>query len=205
MVLGTLSFAVLAHACGSVANEGDGDTGSGIDGDLSPEEQRRLRRARRNKRVEIDQQIDSTIAYMLDAIPRTEDYIARSLGMLVIPTVTKVGFFVGGSGGEGGLRINGETVGYYSAAEASLGLQVGVGQYSHVLFFMTEAALHKFRTSRGWALGTEVGGAMLTESDFVGTSTITRRAEVIGLNFGGQGAIVGASARGMKYTRLEDY
>jgi len=171
---------------------------------LSPEERRRLHRARVNKRAEIDRQIDSVINYMLDTIPQTEDYIARSVGMLVIPTITKVGLFIGGSGGEGALRIDNRTVGYYSAAQVSFGLQLGAGQFSHILFFMTESALQNFQASRGWALGAQVEAAMLTQSDFTGTSTISRTAEVIGLNLGGQGAILGASVKGIKYTRLDD-
>ncbi len=193
---GLASAASLALAGGPLADT----AGAG----LSPEEQRRLHRALVNKRIEIDRQIDSVINYMLDTYPQTEDYIVRSVGMLVIPTITKVGLFLGGSGGEGALRVANETVGYYSAAQVSFGLQLGAGQFSHILFFMTEAALQRFQTSKGWALGAEVEVAMLTQSDFAGGSTISRTAEVIGLNLGGQGAILGASIKGIKYTRLED-
>ncbi len=76
--------------------------------------------------------------------------------MLVMPLVTEAGFGLGGSYGRGALRVGGTTVDYYSATQASFGLQIGAQQYAHVLFFMTEEALSEFRRSYGWAAGADL-------------------------------------------------
>jgi lipid-binding SYLF domain-containing protein len=62
--------------------------------------------------------------------------------MLVMPLLTEAGLLtLGGSYGRGALVINDITVDYYSATKASVGVQLGAQQYSHVLFFMTPEAL----------------------------------------------------------------
>ena len=66
------------------------------------------------------------------------------------------GFGFGVGYGRGALLINEATVDYYSAANASYGLQIGASQYAHVLFFMTENALNEFRNSSGWSAGGDI-------------------------------------------------
>ena len=86
-------------------------------------------------------------------VPGAQDLYNRSNGVLIMPEVTKAGLIVGGAYGEGALLINGNTVGYYSVAAASIGFQIGVQQTKHALFFLTQAALEKFRRADGWELG----------------------------------------------------
>lgn len=189
-------------AAGVMAVAGIGSAQTENVDELDAEERRRLRNARIAKREEIDRQVDSVIAYMLDAIPRTEDYMARAEGMLVIPVITKMGLFLGGAGGEGALRIRNETVDYYSAGQVSFGLQIGAGQYSHILFFLTPEALEGFMDSSGWSVGAQVEAAIMTEADFHGADTISKDVDVVGLVLGQQGAVIGASIKGMKYSKL---
>ena len=185
----------------ALANRSHAQSGNGAD--LDPEERKRLRRARIAKRADIDRQVDSLVAFMLESLPRTEDYMARAEGMLVIPVITKVGLLFGGAAGEGALRIRNQTVDYYSAGQVSVGLQLGAGQYSHVLFFLSPEALEDFQSSSGWSIGAQVEAAIMDESEFVGIDSISDDVEVVGLVLGQQGAIIGASISGMKYSLLD--
>jgi lipid-binding SYLF domain-containing protein len=99
------------------------------------------------------------------------------------------------------LRINGVTVDYYSATRATLGLQIGAQQYAHALFFMTDGALASFRRGNGWAAGADVRYATPQEGGSIGKET-TELDPVIGLVFGQQGLIAGATLSGVKYSRI---
>ncbi len=44
----------------------------------------------------------------------------KALAVLVFPKIVKVGFLLGGAYGEGALRQNGRTLGYYNSAAASV-------------------------------------------------------------------------------------
>lgn len=156
----------------------------------------------KDKFLEIERKVDSSLLFLLENIPNTEDLMVRAKGMLVIPTVTKASFVIGGSYGEGALRVGEKTLEYYSSAQFNYGLQLGAQQYSHVLFFMTDQALSKFYNSDGFKLGANAEAAIIKESDFIGIDTINVNSDVVGVVFGQKGLILGASLEGTKYTRL---
>ncbi|ADO42214.1 twin-arginine translocation pathway signal sequence domain protein, putative [Ketogulonicigenium vulgare Y25] len=152
--------------------------------------------------AEIDARADSTIQYMLQAYPGTQDLMNRSAGMLVMPVISELGLGFGGSYGRGALRIHQTTVDYYSAASASAGFQIGAQQFSHVLFFMTQDALGQFRTGYGWAAGADVEYAIAENGDMLRTDTTTSSAPVIAVVFAQSGLRVGATIEGTKYSRI---
>lgn len=150
----------------------------------------------------VDQRVDATLNYLYSTYPATQDLRDKSTGMLVMPLVTEAGFGVGGSYGRGALRVQNATVDYYSAAQASIGLQIGAQQYAHVLFFMTEDALSDFRTSPGWAAGADIEYAINDRGGNLSAETTTSLSPVIAVVFGQAGLIAGASVEGTKYTRI---
>jgi lipid-binding SYLF domain-containing protein len=154
-----------------------------------------------NGAAQIDARVDATRDYLFGRYPGTRDLAAKSLGVLYMPLVTEVGFGIGGGYGRGALRINGVTVDYYSATRATLGLQIGAQQYAHALFFMTDGALASFRRGNGWAAGADVRYATPQEGGSIGKET-TELDPVIGLVFGQQGLIAGATLSGVKYSRI---
>lgn len=154
-----------------------------------------------NGAARIDARVQATRDYLFDRYPGTRDLEAKSKGVLYIPLVTEAGFGVGGSYGQGALVINGATVDYYSATRATFGLQIGAQQYAHALFFMTDEALEEFRRSSGWAAGADVTYATPEQGGSLGTST-TEIQPVIGMIFGQQGLIAGATLAGVKYSRI---
>ena len=150
----------------------------------------------------IDARVQSTMNYLYSAFPGTEQLRRKSAGVLVMPLMTKAALGAGGAYGRGALLVNDTTVYYYSAAQASLGFQIGAQQYAHALFFMTNDALYNFRTSPGWEAGGDIEYALRDRGGNLTATTLTSTAPVIGLIFGQAGLMAGASVDGTKYTRI---
>lgn len=150
----------------------------------------------------IDQRVDATRSFLFSTYPNASDLADKAAGILYMPVVTKAGLGVGGSYGQGALRVDDITVDYYSALQANIGLQIGAQQYSHALMFMTEDALQEFRTSRGWSVGADAEYALNDKGENLSAETLTARAPVIALVFGQAGLIVGATLEGSKYNRI---
>ncbi|NJM82461.1 MAG: twin-arginine translocation pathway signal [Tabrizicola sp.] len=154
-----------------------------------------------NGGAQIDARVDATENFLFERYPGTQDLASRAAGVLYMPLLTEAGFGIGGGFGRGALRIQGATVDYYSAAKATIGLQIGAQQYAHALFFMTQPALEEFRRSNGWAVGADVRYATPEQGASIGKQT-TEISPVVALVFGQQGLIAGATLGGIKYSRI---
>ena len=154
-----------------------------------------------NNAAVIDARVDATRDSLFNRYPGTRDLARDARGVLYMPLVTEAGFGIGGAYGRGALRINDITVDYYSATRATIGFQIGAQQYAHALFFMTDAALQEFRRSDGWAASADIRYATPMEGGSIGKET-TEIDPVVGLIFGQQGLIAGASLAGVKYSRI---
>ena len=150
----------------------------------------------------IDARVDETLRYMFETYPGTRGLAEDANGMLVMPLMTEAGVWFGGGYGRGALRVGGVTVDYYSATQASFGLQLGAQQYSHVLFFMTRQALQEFRTSPGWSAGADLKYAINDQGEMLSADSTTALAPVIAVVFGQAGIMAGAAIEGTKYTRI---
>ncbi|WP_292287981.1 YSC84-related protein [Marivita sp.] len=155
-----------------------------------------------NGAARIDARVDATLAEMYRRFPGTQALASNANGLLVMPLVTEAGLGLGGAFGRGALRVGGVTVDFYSTTKASAGLQIGAQQYAHVLFFMTEDALMKFRRSPGWAAGANVEYAIPEGGETIAAETTTSLAPVIAVIFGQAGLRLGATLEGVKYTRI---
>ncbi len=122
--------------------------------------------------------------------------------MLVFPSVISAGFWIGAQYGEGALRVNGQTTGYYSTVAGSFGLQIGAQSKALVFLFMTQEALDEFLHSQGWAAGADATVAVLKvgANGAVDTSTATSPVEAFVLTNGG--LMAGVSLEGTKVSRL---
>lgn len=152
--------------------------------------------------AEIDARVDQAIFALESRSQGVADLRMKAVGELVMPLITQAGLGFGGAYGRGALRINGTTVDYYSASQASFGLQIGGQQYSHILLFMTEDALQDFRTSPGWVAGADLEYALNDRGENLSTDTTVINAPVIPIVFGQAGLLAGATIAGTKYTRI---
>jgi len=150
----------------------------------------------------LDARVDATRDFLRQNHGELAPLFQNAQGILYMPLVTEAGFFVGGSFGQGALRINDITVDYYSATRVSAGLQFGAQQYAHVLFFMTPQALQDFRAGEGWAASADVRYALPEQGGSAGVQTTTIFSPVIAVIFGQAGLIAGASLAGVRYQRI---
>jgi lipid-binding SYLF domain-containing protein len=154
----------------------------------------------------IDARVNLAMGRLWNEIPSTRDLASHARAMLVMPKVVKGGFIIGGAYGEGGLRLNDPVEGYekkggyYSVGVASLGLQIGIQSTSHVLFFMTDEALAKFRNADGWEVGLDAEVTFPDKGLNAGIDSTTFEKPVIAIVFAEDGLLVGASLAGAKYS-----
>jgi lipid-binding SYLF domain-containing protein len=102
---------------------------------------------------EIDRDADSALQKLYESTPAAKELAKVAKGILIFPEIVKGGLIVGGQYGEGALRINGKTEGYYKSVAASYGLQAGAQSFGYALFFMTGDALDYLKKSEGWEIG----------------------------------------------------
>lgn len=155
-----------------------------------------------NKRQTIDAGVDSTLSRLYDDANGSRELVSKAKGVLIFPSVIDAGFVVGGQYGEGSLRVNGHTVGYYSTATGSVGWQIGAQSRAIVFLFMTDESLRRFRSTDGWSAGGDASVAVLKvgANGNVDTSTATGQVEAFVLT--NTGLMAGASLEGTKVTRL---
>jgi lipid-binding SYLF domain-containing protein len=155
-----------------------------------------------SKRRSIDASVDGTLNKLYTTVPGSRQLLGKARGVLVFPNVIQAGFIVGGQYGEGALRVGGSTVGYYSTASGSFGLQAGAQSKAIIFAFMTDDALQKFRSTDGWSAGADASVALVTvgANGAIDSNTATAPVQVFVLtNAGLMGDI---SLQGTKVTRL---
>ncbi|MCB2129267.1 MAG: twin-arginine translocation pathway signal [Rhodobacteraceae bacterium] len=155
-----------------------------------------------NGAAKLDARVDAARDYLRTNFPGAAETMSKAVGILYVPLVTEAGLFFGGAYGRGALRINDVTVDYYSATQASYGIQIGAQQYAHALMFMTQESLANFRASDGWAAGADLEYALPDRGGSAGVETTTTLAPVIAYVYGQAGFIAGATVKGTKYTRI---
>ena len=153
--------------------------------------------------IEIDTSVDVALEQFQKDVKGADEFLASAKGVLVLPNVVKAGFVVGGSYGEGALRIGGKTVDYYNTAAASWGFLAGAQSVRVIIVFMQEDALNKFRASQGWEAGVD-GSVTLVNVGAAGTIDTTNiKDPIVGFVFGNKGLMADLSLTGTKYTKIQ--
>jgi len=155
-----------------------------------------------NGSAQLDGRVDQTHQYLTTTYPASAPLIQNARGVLYMPLMTEAALGVGGAYGQGALRIGGQTVDYYSATRATVGLQAGAQQYAHVLIFQTDQSLAAFRAAPGWVAGAGAFYAVPAGGMAVGADSFSAQFPVIAMIFGQSGLIAGAAIEGTKYNRI---
>lgn len=153
------------------------------------------------------EQIDAEVREALQDFRETtsagHDLSQQAKGILVFPSVIKAGVGVGGEYGEGALIVNGETVGYYNLASASIGFQLGAQKRSQIVLFMTDEALAGFRNSEGWKAGVDGSVALATLGAGGAIDTETAKQPIIGFILANKGLMYNLTFEGSKITKID--
>jgi lipid-binding SYLF domain-containing protein len=154
------------------------------------------------KRLSIDADVDSALSRLYAQDPAARELVAKARGTLVFPSVVSAGFVVGGSYGEGALRIHGRNERYYKTAAGSVGLLAGAESKSVYLLFMTQEALDKFIASNGWTVGADASVAMINVGASASADSNTAQQAVIGYVLTKGGLMANLSLEGTKISPL---
>ena len=105
--------------------------------------------------------------------------------------------------GKGALRIEGETVDYYSMSSGSVGLQIGGQARDIIIAFMTTAAMEQFRASNNWEASIDGNIAMVTAGDGGALTTISGKEPIQAIVFDVKGLFFDVSLKGGKFSKLD--
>jgi len=151
---------------------------------------------------EIDAKVDATLKIFKVQVPGAAQYLSVAKGVLIFPSVFRAGIGIGGEYGEGAMRINGQTVEYWSTASASIGFTFGAQSKSLILIFLDEAELIKFRHSEGWRAGIDGSVAFVEWGSSENIDTINTKDPILGFAFGNKGLMANIALEGSKFILL---
>ncbi|MEZ5893026.1 MAG: YSC84-related protein [Parvularculaceae bacterium] len=152
----------------------------------------------------IDRRVDKALAEFREDIVGADAVLAKASGVLVFPSIKKAGIGIGGEYGEGALRIGGKSVGYYSSAAASVGLQLGAQARRQLIVFLDPQALEKFRASDGWEIGVDASVTVITLSAGGAIDSTELNQPVVAYVYGGKGAMYNLTLEGSKISRIHE-
>jgi lipid-binding SYLF domain-containing protein len=151
---------------------------------------------------EIDKHVDLALERLYADVPVAKDLSKLAKGVLIFPDVIKAGLIVGGQYGQGALRIDGKTSGYYNTVSASYGLQAGAQSFGYAMFLMSDDALTYLEKSGGWELGVGPSVVMVDEGIARNLSTTTAKEDIYVFIFGQKGLMAGIGLQGSKISKI---
>jgi lipid-binding SYLF domain-containing protein len=152
---------------------------------------------------ELDAGADAVLDRFKKNVKGSHEVIQKAKGMLIFPSVKKGALIVGGEYGQGVLRVGGTTVDYYSMISGSIGLQIGGQAKDIVIAFMSDAALKKFRDSKGWEAGIDGNIALITVGGGERATTAMANEPIAAFVFDVKGLIADMSFKGAKFNKLD--
>ena len=110
---------------------------------------------------EYDAKAQAAIATFKEKDPSIQRFFDAASGYVVIPTVGKAGFGLGGARGKGILYENGAATAVVTLSQLSFGFQWGGQAYSEFIFFEDDATLSNFKLGN-YELGAQASAVAIT-------------------------------------------
>jgi len=154
------------------------------------------------KRNSIDANVSGAMDKLYSQVTGSRELVEKARGVLVFPSVVSAGFVVGGSYGQGALRVRGQTQGYYSTTAGSVGLLAGADSKAVYILFMNDESLDKFRASNGWTAGADASVSIIKAGADASVDTETMKQPVIGYVLTNAGLMANLSIDGTKVAKL---
>jgi len=156
------------------------------------------------KRREIEAAVDDSLAKLYSSAPGSRELAAKARGILVFPKIYAAGLGFGGEYGEGALKVNGASVGYYRTSSVTWGFQAGAQSKALIMMFMTQEALDKFRnSSSGWTAGADASVAVIKTGAQGTVDLASATAAVNAFALTNAGLMAGVTIDGTKVTKLD--
>ena len=152
--------------------------------------------------AEIDRKVDAALVLLYEQMPAAKKQAESAKAILIFPDVVKAGLIVGGTYGNGALRVDGKTVGYYNTVEGSYGLQAGAQSFGYALFYMNNEAYGYLQKSNGWEFGLGPSITVVDEGLAGSLTTTTGKDAVYAFFFDQNGLMGGLGLKGGKITRI---
>jgi lipid-binding SYLF domain-containing protein len=152
--------------------------------------------------AEIDNGVDVALLKLFNSSHAAKTLAPVAKGILVYPDVLKAGLVLGGQYGEGALRIDGKTTGYYNTVAASYGLQAGVQSFGYAMYFMNDEALAYVNKSDGWEVGFGPSIVVVDEGTASSLTTTSAKDDIYVFFFDQKGLMAGLGIQGSKITRI---
>ena len=112
------------------------------------------------KRDALHDNVQAGLSEMKAKDPGIQDFLDKSYGWAIFPSVGKGGFIVGGAYGKGEVYRQGRFIGFSEIQEGSVGFQAGGQEFSELIVFENEAALQKL-TQGQLAFGADASAVAL--------------------------------------------
>ena len=130
---------------------------------------------------EYDAKAQEAIAEFKKSDPSIQKFFDSASGYVVIPTVGKAGFGIGGARGKGVLYENEAVTANVTLSQLSFGFQWGGQAYSEFIFFEDAATLTNFKRGN-YELGAQASAVAITagasaDADFNGGMAIFTQAK----------------------------
>ena len=151
---------------------------------------------------EIDVSVDVALEKFQKDVGGAKQFLESAKGLLVFPSVIKAGIGFGGEYGEGALRIDGKSVGYYNTIAGSFGFQLGAQARTVVIVFLEQDALDKFQKSEGWKVGVDGSVAVVTLGAGTTLDTSKMNQPIVGFILDQKGLMYNLTLEGSKFTKL---
>lgn len=151
---------------------------------------------------EIDNDSNEALMVFYKEVNGGKKFLDNAKGYVVFPDVKEAGFFVGGKYGEGALRVNGETAGYYSITSASMGFQMGAQQYSLIIAFTTDQALRIFMRDDDWETELDLNIALAEYNAEEEADDVDFGSNMVGFVFDSEGMMGNFSFEGTRFERI---
>ncbi len=107
------------------------------------------------RRTRVDAAANDALTRLYEQAPGSRELVARAKGVLIFPSVVTASLVVGGYWGDGVLRSDGRTVGYYRAGGGTAGQASSANSQSVYVLFATQDALDKFKNAGQWTAGVD--------------------------------------------------
>ncbi len=130
-------------------------------------------------------------------------FLVKAKAFLVFPDIKEAGMFIGGKYGEGVLRVQRTTKAYYSIKSASVGMQMGVQQYSMIIAFTSDAALNKFLLDDDWSTDVDGKIAMAKWNSKEELDDIDFDDDMVAFVFDSKGMMGSLTLEGTKFKRIK--